>query len=178
MGRSVVDRRGGSGWQSALSTRRKQVRSRQCRHTFSGESRKTGEFGKFNVCFPNSSPESAAASECRLGLLGGNVSRQRRPAISAELRGFEDLGRFNLWRPMVVNRTRGSKWMQALPAGSKRVQAQRTSQSPAATVPLSGEPHGRATMPPLKGEVPAIQAVGFELRRPWPLQFMAANGRQ
>ena len=35
----------------------------------------------------------------------------------------EDLGRSNLWRPMVVDRTGGSKCMQAQPAGSKWVQA-------------------------------------------------------
>ena len=32
-------------------------------------------------------------------------------------------------------------------------------------------------MPSLKGEVPAVGAVGFK-RRPWPLQSMAANGRR
>ena len=31
--------------------------------------------------------------------------------------GFEDLGRFNLWRPTVVDRMRGSKWNRALPGG-------------------------------------------------------------
>ena len=34
--------------------------------------------------------------------------------------GFEDLGRFNLWRPMVVDRTRGSKWLSALPSRQRR----------------------------------------------------------
>ena len=34
-----------------------------------------------------------------------------------------DLGRFNVWRPMVVERIRGSKWLSALPTGSKWVQA-------------------------------------------------------
>ena len=33
-------------------------------------------------------------------------------------------------------------------------------------------------VPLLKGEVPAAQAVEFGIRRPWPLQSMAANGRR
>ena len=41
------------------------------------------------------------------------------------LREFADFGRFNLWRPIVVDRTGGSKWVSALPTGgSKWVQAQ------------------------------------------------------
>ena len=47
----------------------------------------------------------------------GSTSRQRRPVISGEFRKFADLGRFNLWRPMVVARTGGSKCVQAQPAG-------------------------------------------------------------
>ena len=45
------------------------------------------------------------------------------PAVRAE--GFQnvDLGRSNLWRPMVVDRTRGSQWQSALPTGSKRLSA-------------------------------------------------------
>ena len=35
-----------------------------------------------------------------------------------------DLGRSDLWRPTVVDRTRGSNRNQALPGGSKWVQAQ------------------------------------------------------
>ena len=35
-----------------------------------------------------------------------------------------DLGRSNLWRPTLVERMRGSRWLSALPAGSKWVQAQ------------------------------------------------------
>ena len=33
-------------------------------------------------------------------------------------RGFEHPSRFNLWRPIVVNRTRGSNRLSALPTGS------------------------------------------------------------
>ena len=33
--------------------------------------------------------------------------------------GFADLGRFNLWRPMVVDRTGGSELNRSLPGGSK-----------------------------------------------------------
>ena len=46
-------------------------------------------------------------------------SRQRRPSIRREACGFEDLGRFNLWRPMVVARLGGSKWLRALPGGGR-----------------------------------------------------------
>ena len=44
----------------------------------------------------------------------------------------EDLGRSNLWRPMVVDRTGGSQWVQAQPA--------LIPQSSSMTAPLSGEP--------------------------------------
>ena len=40
--------------------------------TFSGKSRKTGEFGNSNLWFPNSSIDPAAASGCRLSLPGGS----------------------------------------------------------------------------------------------------------
>ena len=39
-----------------------------------------------------------------------------RPAIRREACGFADIGRSNLWRPMVVERTGGSRWVQAQPA--------------------------------------------------------------
>ena len=54
---------------------------------------------------------------------------QLAPAIRREACGFEDLGRFNLWRPMVVARTGGSKCMQAQPAGSRWASALPTSPS-------------------------------------------------
>ena len=38
-----------------------------------------------------------------------------RPAIRREACGFADIGRSNLWRPMVVDRIRGSKRHRALP---------------------------------------------------------------
>ena len=41
---------------------------------------------------------------------------QLAPAIRREACGFEDLGRFNLWRPMVVARIGGSRCVQAQPA--------------------------------------------------------------
>ena len=46
-------------------------------------------------------------------------SRQYRLIIRREFCGFEDLGRFSLWRPMVVARIGGSNRVQAQPAGSK-----------------------------------------------------------
>ena len=58
----------------SCSIRRQQVRagsaSRQRRHEFSGEFRKTAEFGNSNLWFPNSSPEPAAATgtgHCQAG---------------------------------------------------------------------------------------------------------------
>ena len=36
-------------------------------------------------------------------------------------RGFADFGRFNLWRPTVVERTRGSRWVRALPGQKSRL---------------------------------------------------------
>ena len=68
--------------------------------------RKTEEPSRFNLW--------------RLGLY--SIRRQQvepgtaRPSIRRESCGFADFGRFNLWRPTVVDRTRGSKWVQALPA--------------------------------------------------------------
>ena len=37
------------------------------------------------------------------------------PAAQAVGLNHADFGRFNLWRPTVVARTRGSKWLSALP---------------------------------------------------------------
>ena len=45
--------------------------------------------------------------------------RQRRQEFSGEFRKTADLGRFNLWRPMVVERIRGSNRLSALPTGSR-----------------------------------------------------------
>ena len=62
-----------------------------------------------------SSPEPAAASgsrPCRPPLKG-EVSAKRTEGFKTE-----DLGRSNLWRPMVVDRMRGSKWLSALPTGN------------------------------------------------------------
>ncbi len=61
----------------------------------------------------------------RRGAGAGMACRQRKSARPTENPqcGFADFGRFNLWRPIVVERTRGSKRVQAQPAGSKRVQA-------------------------------------------------------
>ena len=72
-------------------------------------------------------PQAAAHPIVRLSTIRepppAEVSRQCRPAIRKEPCGFADLGRSNLWRPMVVDRTGGSRWVQAQPAGSRWVQA-------------------------------------------------------
>ena len=47
------------------------------------------------------------------------------PVIRKEACGFADLGRFNLWRPMVVDRTGGSKWNRALPGACRHSQQRR-----------------------------------------------------
>ena len=49
--------------------------------SFSGKSRKTGEFGNFNLWFPNSSIDPAAASGCRLSLPGGRKNAGGREII-------------------------------------------------------------------------------------------------
>ena len=49
---------------------------------------------------------------------------QRRGSQNAAQRKNIDFGRSNLWRPIVVARTGGSKWNRALPGDSNRVQAQ------------------------------------------------------
>ena len=53
--------------------------SRQRRQEFFGEFRKTAEIGNFNLWFPISSPEPAAASGCRLSLPAASGSRPCRP---------------------------------------------------------------------------------------------------
>ena len=62
----------------------------------------------------------------RRGAGAGMACRQRKSARPTENPqcGFADFGRFSLWRPIVVERTRGSNRVQAQPAGRKRVQAQ------------------------------------------------------
>ena len=51
----------------------------------------------------------------------GGCSRQRRYEFSGEFRKTADFGRFNLWRPTVVDRTRGSNRQSALPTGRSNV---------------------------------------------------------
>ena len=51
------------------------------------------------------------------------LNRQRRQEFSGEFRKTADLGRFNLWRPMVVERIRGSNRLSALPTGSRWLSA-------------------------------------------------------
>ena len=74
---------------------------------------------------------------------GGNADR----CFPGESRKNADLGCSDLWRPMVVARTGGSKWQSALPTSPER------------------------------GGVREADG-GVQNRRPWPLQFMAANGRR
>ena len=85
MGPNFVDGTGGR-WGQALPARTNfggglgereaerslpQLGAGSARPEFSGEARKTGEFGSFNLWLPNSSPEPAAASACRLSLPTG-----------------------------------------------------------------------------------------------------------
>ena len=60
-----------------------------------------------------------AGSRWNRALPGGGA----RPSIRRESCGFGDLGRFNLWRPMVVERIRGSRWNRALPGGGAASQS-------------------------------------------------------
>ena len=57
--------------------------------------------------------DRTGGSQWNRALPGGSA----RPSIRRESCGFGDLGRFNLWRPMVVERMRGSRWNRALPGG-------------------------------------------------------------
>ena len=61
----------------------------------------------------------------RMQVEPGTARRQRRHEFFGESRKTEDFGRSNLWRPIVVDRMRGSRWPSALlTGGSKWVQAQ------------------------------------------------------
>ena len=69
--------------------------------------------------------------------------------------GFADFGRFNLWRPIVVNRTRGSMCVQAQPA------------RPAASA---------CRLSLSESAVPTVNPQGIlRIRRNQPLQSMAAG---
>ena len=111
-----------------------------------------GEFGNLNLWFPNSC--SVRRQQANFG--GGLGERSAGPTghllprilssgyalfktltqparvgsadrkFPENLREFADFGRFNLWRPIVVARTGGSKWQSAQPTGSRCVQAQPT----------------------------------------------------
>ena len=82
----------------------------------------------------SASPEREGDCEAGGGVhgrrIGGSKRRQRRPVIRKESCGFADLGRSNLWRPTVVDRTRGSQCVQAQPAGSKWLSALPTRATP------------------------------------------------
>ena len=66
------ERRGGGLSDRVVSGRRQQAAVGSADMSFSGKSRKNGEFGNFNLWFPNSSIDPAAASGCRLSLPGGS----------------------------------------------------------------------------------------------------------
>ena len=88
--------------------------------------------------FPNPSVSFGDSSPFRGALRWSDDASPERGAMIAPCRpplkgevpvkqavGFSDadLGRFNLWRPTVVERIRGSKWQSALPTGSRWVRA-------------------------------------------------------
>ena len=103
-------------WRPIVVDRTRGSPSRQRRLTIRKEACGFAEFGKLNLWFPNSSPEPAAASGCRLSLpqlLRGTASdslQTKNPEASIYGRRIR-LG-FG-----------GSKWLSALPTGSKWVQA-------------------------------------------------------
>ena len=93
-----VERIGGSEWVQAQPARRtnfggglgereakrslpQPARVGSADMSFSGKSRKNGEFGNFNLWFPNSSIDPAAASGCRLSLPGGRKNAGGREII-------------------------------------------------------------------------------------------------
>ena len=87
---------------------------RQRRQEFSGEFRKTAEFGKSNLWFPNSSPEPADASGCRHCLPATPTGVFRRIPENRRIRELQSMV------PEFVARTGGGKWVQAQPARSLR----------------------------------------------------------
>ena len=100
----------------------------------SPESSDREEFGKSNLCFPDScwnrrQQAAVGTADRQQPVRAGTAdqaqpaqSRQRRPAIGAELRRFADFEAFNLWASTVVDRIGGSKWQSALPTrGSLRL---------------------------------------------------------
>ena len=63
--------------------------------------------------FSKRRPPTLSSSACPAG---SRWCRQRLPSIRRESCGLADLGRSNLWRPMVVARIGGSRCVQAQPA--------------------------------------------------------------
>ena len=68
----------------------------------------------------------------------GGCSRQRRYEFSGEFRKTADFGRFSLWRPTVVDRTRGSNRVRVLPGGNSNLWFPNSCREPAAA---SGSGH-------------------------------------
>ena len=98
-------------------------------------------------------------------------------------RNHADLGRFNLWRSMVVARIRGSMCVQAQPAGSRWNRAlpgggQRSSIGCAAACACRLSLPEPPPVSPRRQRRHMISRKLLEIRRPWPLQSMAANGRR
>ena len=99
--------------------------------SFPGKSRKTADLGRSDLWRPTVVDKTRGTNRNR-ALPGGSrwLSSQSARVGNADMsfpgksRKTADLGRSDLWRPTVVDRTRGSNRNRALPGGSKWVQAQ------------------------------------------------------
>ena len=100
-----------------------------------------------------------------------------RQVIRGEACGFADLGRFNLWRPMVVARTGGSKCVQAQPAGRQRDQGslRRLSYARIAWPPRQQAEPGTARPLTLSNAVPWFSSEEDTFLS---IQFLVVNGRR
>ena len=117
---TVVDRTRGSNRVQAQPARRQQVAPgtawpAMLAGVFRGipENRRTQPLQSMAAGFVFCPATAGGSGHC--------PSRQRRPSIHEEFRGFADLGRSSLWRPTVVDRTRGSNRVQAQPARRQQV---------------------------------------------------------
>ena len=137
------------------------------------------EFGKFNLCFPNSSIEPAVASGCRLSLPAAGGSRQCLPGVGSWNRILlgAEFGKFNLCFPnssIEPAAASGSRPCRPTASGCRHRLPDKLRWG-------SGGARSEAEPPPASPRRQRRQMISrklLEIRRPWPLQSMAANGRR
>ena len=104
----------------------------------------------------------------------GPADRQRRYEFFGEFRKTEDLGRSNLWRPMVVNRIRGSNRNRALPGGGLGDQSAGPTATCCRAFYRQAMCYSRASpsRDTSRQRRPVISRKLLEIRRIWELQSM------